>query len=270
MCHACVIEAVKRSMLSRRQLFAGVAAGAASVAAGLTSARPALAQASGRIIDLTHAYDGSFPTFDGNPGISYEADTRFTEFGVQIWQLRIMEHTGTHVDAPLHYSPGNASVDEIAPEKLMAPLCVLDHTAKAREDPNAMVESQDIEAWVSAHGEIPAGACFAMHSGWAAKVGTPEFAGGPEGLQAFPGFSEAAVVMLEEMDVASIGVDTLSFDPGNTTTWAAHYAWLPSGRFAIECLAGLDQVPATGATIFIGAPKHKQGTGGPARILAVV
>jgi len=46
MCHACVMEGVKRSMLSRRQLFAGAAAvGAASVASGLISAKPALAQA---------------------------------------------------------------------------------------------------------------------------------------------------------------------------------------------------------------------------------
>jgi kynurenine formamidase len=49
-----------------------------------------------------------------------------------------------------------------------------------------------------------------------------------------------------------------------------HFSWLPGGRFGIENLANLDQMPATGATVFIGAPKHKQGTGGPARVLAVV
>lgn len=70
MCNACVIENVKQSMLSRRSLFSGAAAaGLAAVAAGITTARPALAQASGKVVDLTHAYDGGFPTFDGNPGI---------------------------------------------------------------------------------------------------------------------------------------------------------------------------------------------------------
>ena len=34
--------------------------------------------------------------------------------------------------------------------------------------------------------------------------------------------------------------------------------------------AGLDLVPASGATIIIGAPKHRGGSGGPARIFALV
>ena len=29
-------------------------------------------------------------------------------------------------------------------------------------------------------------------------------------------------------------------------------------------------MPAKGATIFIGAPKHAKGTGGPARVMAVI
>jgi len=49
-----------------------------------------------------------------------------------------------------------------------------------------------------------------------------------------------------------------------------HYSWLPSGRFGIEGLANLEQLPAAGATIFIGAPKHRGGTGGPARVMAMV
>ena len=67
MCHACIVEGAKREMLSRRQLFRGAAAlGAASVAAGAISARPLLAQASGQAVDLTHAYDETFPTFFGD------------------------------------------------------------------------------------------------------------------------------------------------------------------------------------------------------------
>jgi kynurenine formamidase len=45
---------------------------------------------------------------------------------------------------------------------------------------------------------------------------------------------------------------------------------LPTGRFGIECLANLDKVPAAGATIVIGAPKHRGGSGGPARIFALI
>jgi kynurenine formamidase len=271
MCNACIINGVKQTMLSRRKLFSGAAAlGAASVASGLVSARPALAQAAGRVVDMTHAYDGSFPTFDGNPGIFFEPSVTFAESGYQLWKLTILEHTGTHIDAPLHFTEDGTSVDEIAPEQLVCPLCIVDITAKAADDANAMVEPEDLEAWVSANGDIPAGACVAMHSGWAAKVGDPAYRNTPDGNFAFPGFAKAATDMLADMDVAAIAVDTLSLDPGNSADFAVHYSWLPGGRYGIENVTGLDQLPAAGATVFVGAPKHRGGTGGPARVMAVV
>jgi kynurenine formamidase len=271
MCNACVIENVKADMVSRRALFRGAAAaGIASVAVGMVTARPALAQSSGKVVDLTHTYDGSFPTFDGAPGIIYEPAVAYTPGGYQLWKLTIFEHTGTHIDTPLHFTEDGTSVDALAVEQLMCPLCVIDIKAKAADDANAMVMPEDVEAWVSANGEIPAGALVAMNSGWATKVGDAAFRNTPDGKLAFPGFSKAACDVLAERGVAAIGVDTLSLDPGNSADFAVHYSWLPGGRYGIENLANLDAVPAAGATIFVGAPKHKGGTGGPARVMAVV
>lgn len=271
MCHACVIDGVRKSMLSRRDLFRGAAvAGLATAATGLIPARAALAQSSGRVIDLTHSYDGAFPTFDGNPGILYEEAVNFDASGYQLFKLTIFEHTGTHIDAPLHFSKDGAAVADLPVENLMAPLCVVDITAKAAEDANAMVTKEDIDAWIGANGEIPAGACIGMHSGWAAKVADPLYRNTPDGSFAFPGFSKAATDYLAELGATSIAVDTLSLDPGNSADFAVHYSWLPGGRFGIENVANLDKLPAKGATIFIGAPKHAGGTGGPARVMAVV
>ncbi|WP_323007393.1 cyclase family protein [Pseudorhodobacter sp.] len=271
MCNACLIESVKDRMLSRRGLFLGAAAtAAAGVASGAFNARPALAASTGRVIDLTHAYDSDFPTFDGKPGILYDVDKKFDADGYHLFKLTIFEHTGTHIDAPLHFSEGATSVDALPVENLIAPLCVVDISAKAAEDPNSMVEASDIEAWISANGAIPAGACVAMNSGWTARIGDPSWRNLPDGTMAFPGFSKTATDLLVEAGAASIGVDTMSLDPGNSADFAVHYSWLPSGRFGIEGLANLDQLPASGGTIFIGAPKHRGGTGGPARIIAMV
>ena len=189
------------------------------------------------MVDLTHAYDGAFPTFDGNPGILYEPAVKFEGNGYQLWKLTIFEHTGTHIDAPLHFTADGTSVADLAPDQLVCPLCIIDLTAKATDDPNAMVEPADIEAWVRANGEIPAGSCVAMNSGWAAKVGDPSYRNTPDGKLAFPGFSKAATDMLAGLDVACIGVDTLSLDPGNSADFAVHFSWLPGGRFGIENMA---------------------------------
>lgn len=271
MCHVCVINNVKSSMLSRRDFFRkSAAAGFAATAAGAVSARPALAQAIGKVVDLTYTLDGDFPTFDGKPGILYKESVNFDASGYQLWELTVFEHSGTHVDAPLHFSKDGTSVAELDPGSLICPLCVVDIKAKAADEPNAMVEPEDIESYVSMHGEIPQGACVAMNSGWQAKLGDPSYRTNAEGNFAFPGFSKAATDMLSDIGVASIAVDTLSLDPGNSSDFAVHYSWLPSGRFGIENLANLDQVPAAGATMFIGAPKHSNGTGGPARVMAMV
>ncbi len=192
------------------------------------------------------------------------------ESNYQSFRLTADEHAGTHVDAPLHFSEGGASVDAIAPEALMCPLCVIDIAAKAAEDPNATVDPEDLDAWISANGELPPGACVAMRSGWAEKASdAAAFRGGTDTL-AFPGFAKATTDRLIEAGAAAIAVDTLSLDPGNSADFAVHYSWLPSGRYGVECVAGLERMPAAGATIFVGAPRHGGGTGGQARVLGLI
>ncbi|SMX38245.1 cyclase family protein [Maliponia aquimaris] len=271
MCDVCVMNAVKDRMLSRRSFFkAGAVAGAgAMLGAG---ASPAFAAAHGGVRDMTHTYDETFPTYFGAPGISYDKGFDFAKDGFNLYSLTVNEHTGTHVDAPLHFSADGQSVDEIPVENLVCPLVKIDIAARAAEDPDAMVTPDDIKAWIAAHGEIPAGACVAMDSGWAAKVATDGFRNADAaGVMHFPGFHvEAAQMLIEETGTVAIAVDTLSLDPGNSTTFATHYAWLPTNRYGIENLANLGNVPAAGATLIVGAPKHGRGSGGPARIFAMV
>ncbi len=271
MCNACIIENVKASVQSRRSFFTkSAAAGAAALAASVASARVTLAQSSGKVVDLTHTFDEKFPTFDGKPGIAMKKLVDFKKDGYTIYELTIPEHSGTHIDAPLHFSEAGTSVADLEPQNLVCPLCIIDIKGKAKDDANAMVSKADVEAWVSANGEIPKGACVAMNSGWAAKVGDPSYRNLPDGNFAFPGFGKDATDFLAELGAAAIAVDTLSLDPGNSKDFAVHYSWLPGGRFGIENVNNLDQLPAKGATVFVGAPKHRGGTGGPARILATV
>ncbi len=271
MCNACLIENIKSDVHSRRNFFAKAAtAGAAAIAAATVSSRVSLAQSSGKAVDLTHTLDDKFPTYGGKPGIAMEKLVDFKKDGYTIFKVTFEEHSGTHIDAPLHFTEAGTSVADLAADTLVCPLCVIDIKNKAKDDANAMVSKADIEAWVSANGAIPKGACVAMNSGWASKVGDAAYRNTPDGNFAFPGFAKEATEMLAEMGVASIAVDTLSLDPGNSKDFAVHYSWLPGGRYGIENVANLDAVPAKGATVFVGAPKHGGGTGGPARIIAWV
>ena len=91
------------------------------------------------------------------------------------------------------------------------------------------------------------------------------------GVLHFPGVHpDAARFLLSERNVVGLAVDTLSLDPGRSRDFATHKAWLPAGRWGIENIANLDAVPASGATLVVGAPKVKDATGAPARVLALV
>lgn len=274
MCDICVMNSVKERMLSRRSFFKGGAAmaagGAAVAAAAFGTTTPAMADGHAGVFDMTHTLGEDFPTYFGESQFSREALFNFADHGFNLFNLTVNEHTGTHIDAPLHFSADGMSVDEIPVTDLIAPLCVIDIAARAEGDADTTVTPDDLAAWIAANGDIPDGACVAMHSGWAGKVGTDAFRGFDGTAQHYPGFHAEATAMLLETGARSIASDTLSLDYGISADFATHYAWLPTGRFGIECLAGLDQVPASGATLIIGAPKHAGGTGGPARIFAMV
>lgn len=277
MCDVCVMNSVKERMLSRRDFFRASAAATATAAAGVTvgatvAAPPALAAGHGGVVDMTHKLTPEFPTFFNEPGISSTQVFNFAEHGFNLFDLTIREHTATHIDAPLHFSADGASVDEIPVTDLVVPLCVIHIHGKAAENPDAQVTPDDLKAWIATNGPIPDRACVAMHSGWSDKAATPAYRGADaDGMLHFPGFHiETTQMLLEETNAAAMAVDTLSLDHGPSADFATHYAWLPAGRYGIENLAGLGNVPAAGATLVVGAPTHAGGTGGPARIFAMV
>jgi kynurenine formamidase len=158
MCNACIMESVRASVRAHPTAFERSATAAAAFAAGALAARENLTRCRGRVIDLTHPYDETFPTFDGPPGFTKKQVATFANDGFNVFRLTIDEHTGTHVDAPLHITADGASLTGLDPQNLICPLCVIDISAKAREDVNATLTAHDVEAWMARHGKIPQGA----------------------------------------------------------------------------------------------------------------
>ena len=110
------------------------------------------------------------------------------------------------------------------------------------------------------------------HDSWDKHVGSSRFAGKDDkGAFHFPGFHpEATAMLLEQRSIAGIAVDTLSLDHGPSKDFKTHTTWLPTGRWGLENVAGLGNVPPRGATLVVGAPKVKGASGGPARVIALV
>jgi kynurenine formamidase len=247
--------------------------GAAGVA--VAAAFPGRAQAKGsanRMQDLTHEFREGFPGFLGAPS-ALDRETAVTipanGFYGQIW--RFWEHNCTHLDVPAHFVTGGRFSPDISLEELVRPLAVVDISARAATNPDAEVLVSDLVAFERSEGRIKRGSVVAMNSGWASRSGSVDAYRnvGADGVQHFPGFSKAAVEwLLEKRDIAGIGVDTLSLDPGRSATFDAHVTLLGADRYGIENLANLDKVPPRGTTVTVGLVPWEQGSGGPARVFA--
>ncbi|MFC4128397.1 cyclase family protein [Nocardia rhizosphaerae] len=246
-------------------------AGLTAVAAVAPAPAAAAPRTSG-VLDLTHTLRPGLPVWPGNPPMAMVPVARHAAGGFGQYALGYWEHTGTHIDAPAHRIPDGASTEALAVEDLVAPLVVIDISDKATDDPDAMVTVADLDSWRARHGDIPGGAFVAMHSGWERHLATPSaFLNLDErGLPHAPGFAaETVEYLVAQYGIVGAGVDTLSLDSGADPGFGAHTALLGSGRYGVEMLAGLAAVPAVGATVVVGAPKHAGGTGGPCRVLAL-
>jgi kynurenine formamidase len=184
----------------------------------------------------------------------------------------ITEHNGTHVDAPIHFAKGKWSADEIPDEVLVAPAVVIHIHDRAKADADTAVTAEDLAGWEKKHGRIPAGAAVFMHSGWETRANDQAAFrnADAQNVMHFPGFSKAAAEFLvKERSIVGIGTDTLSLDAGNSKDFATHVVVLGANKWGIENLANLAKIPESGATVFVGVPKVKGASGGPARVVAV-
>jgi kynurenine formamidase len=224
-----------------------------------------------KIVDLTHTLTPDFPTYGGQPQLELETLVTLANDGYNIYQWTLNEHTGTHMDAPFHFSD-QMTADLIPVSDLIGPLAVVDIRAKAQESPDAQLTPEDLAAWESSYGEIPQGAIVAMLSGWDAHVKTDNFRNADdEGAMHFPGFHIDAInFLLETRNVKGIFVDTLSLDYGLSADFAVHLKWLSANKWGMECVANLGQLPPFGATVIVGGPKVVGASGGPSRVLALV
>ncbi|MGC2107885.1 MAG: cyclase family protein [Candidatus Korobacteraceae bacterium] len=227
------------------------------------------------VIDLTHTLNDRSPNWEGTEKSPYQS-SELGNLGRDGYYSRVFttqEHYGTHMDAPAHFAAGAWTVDQIPAERLVRPMVILDVRNQAKNDADYEVSLQDVAAWEDAHGQIPDGAVVMAYTGWEDRWNSQkEFRNEQsDGLTHYPGFSlEAAQFLVKTRGVVGLGIDTMSVDKGATTTYPVHYFTSAQGVYHLENVANLALVPPAGATIVVAPIKLENGSGGPARVLALV
>ena len=232
-----------------------------------------------KLIDLSHGYGAEtlyWPA--GKPFAWKKTAWGMTDAG--FWytaaEFSTPEHSGTHIDAPIHFGQGQSSVDEIALTRLVGPAAVVDIAEKCAADPDYRLSRANLEAWESAHGRIPQGAILVVRTGWhhrwpSRKAYMGSDVPGDTAHLRFPGLSrEAAEFLVSQRSIHGVGIDTASIDYGPSRDFIVHQILNGAGKFGLENLTNLDALPPTGATLIVAPMKIEGGTGAPARIYALL
>jgi len=227
------------------------------------------------IVDLTHTLDGRSPNWEGTDESPFQATElgNLERDGYYSRVFTTQEHYGTHLDAPAHFSATGWTVERIPAERLVRPLIVIDVRDQAQNNSDYEVSTQDVDRWENAHGTIPSGAVVCAYTGWERRWNSSEQYRNElsDGLTHYPGFSlEAVQLLVRHRGVVGLGIDTMSVEKGATTSYPVHLFTSSQSVYHLENLANLASVPAVGATVVVAPLKLENGSGSPARILALV
>ena len=246
-------------------------AGAGAQAIDLTRAR---------LVDLTHAFNANTLYWPTSPS-TFRLEQLFfgTTPGGYFYSANAFaapEHGGTHIDAPIHFAKDGLSVDRVPLERLVARAVVIDIATQASRDADYRLTMDDVRAFEARYGRIPAGAIVLLRTGWSrrwpnrrAYLGddTP----GDASKLHFPSFGvEAARFLIQERRVGAIGADVASIDYGPSTDFAVHQLAAAANVPGLENLTNLQELQPTGAIVIALPVKIEGGSGGPARVIALV
>jgi len=226
-----------------------------------------------QVLDLSYAisdklvpWPGDEKWFETKVNATVEKNGYFTR---SFWML---EHYGTHLDAPVHFPPGKTTVDQIPVKQLFGPAVVLEARAEGAKDVDYQLPAGRVEEWEKRHGRIPEGAIVLLRTGWAARWPDAQRYRNQDarGKMHFPGISVEAAKLLIARKVSGLGCDTMSIDYGASEDFAVHHLALGAGLYHLENLADLSALPENGAFLIAAPIKLEGGSGGPVRVFALL
>jgi arylformamidase len=210
-----------------------------------------------RVLDLTHAFDNGMPVFPGLPDPSFEHIAQVEQDGYAMTRYSMLNHIGTHVDAPAHQIAGGDTLDEIGLERLVTDAVRIDVSHRAPHGPVPLDELQpELE-------RVRAGDIVLFYSDNARNYGSDAYWTG----WSYPD-AEASRALIER-GISAIGFDGPSADPVDSTTFDLHRIWLSAGRMILENVNNLDQLPER-AQVVVAPMKVARANGAPTRIVALL
>ncbi len=257
----------------------GIAIAACFLAVSCGTAPPASSRIDpSKLVDLSYAFDDKTVYWPNVEGFRHRKDAWTTTpggFWYAAGEFTSPEHGGTHIDSPIHFGQGKRTLDQIPVADLVGPAAVIDIAAKAAQDRDYRASRDDVAAWEKIHGTIAPGMIVVFRTGWGKfwpdrKQYLGSDVPGDVAHLHFPGISREAAELLVERRVHGVGIDTASMDHGPSSDFIVHQVLNGANIYGIENIANADRLPPVGATLMALPVKIAEGSGGPARVVAVL
>jgi len=206
-----------------------------------------------KFYDVSISISEDLPVWPGDPGISVKQHKSIAR-GDQsnVTHLELGVHSGTHIDAPFHFEPEGASVDQIPLEVLIGKCRVFDIT-HVKES----IDRPDLEK-LNLHGVVRA-LFKTKNSEWWAR-GEREF------QKNYIYLTEEGAGFLVDKGVGLVGVDYLSVERFKNPDHPTHHILLQNRVVIIEGL-NLSDVP-DGVYELMALPMKIRGAdGAPTRVV---
>ena len=209
-----------------------------------------------RIVDLSHPMENGMPIFPGLPSPSFTDIASVAQDGYAMSKYELLNHIGTHVDAPAHQIAGGDTFDEIPLERLVTDAVTLDVSGRG----GGPLTVDDVAPHLD---RIEPGDLVFLYSDNARNWGTDDYWTGWR----YPDADASRALI--GTGLSGIGFDGPSADPVDTTTYELHRIWLGAGRLILENVTNLDKLPER-TQIVVAPLKVRAANGAPARIFAFV
>lgn len=209
--------------------------------------------------DLSQDFYEGMPHSSVHPSPSFETLSCVEEDVLNATQFTAVTHVGTHIDAPLHFVPGAATIDELPLETFVGDGVVVD---VSRDDPTEIT----LEEFREAPGDVREEDIVLVYTGWCHRYGDDDY-------DPHPWLSVDLAEWLVEMDVKLVGLDVITPDlpsPFREDGWddyPVHRTLLGNDVLVAEHLGGLDALAGERLEVYAFPIKIRDGDGAQARFV---
>lgn len=195
-------------------------------------------------------------------------------FWYQSEDIELSTHTGTHLDAPCHFSKGKWCVSDIPLEHLLnRPVAMVDVAKECIMNRTYQVSIEDIEKNEKSQGRIADGSVVFFKTGWSRFWPIKEEYFGTEtndpSQARFPGLSPTAAAWLaQNRAIVGVAIEGPSVDAARSQSFGTHVNLFEKNIYAIENVPNLHRMPPRGATVTIIPLRLEKASGSPVRVIA--